>query len=317
MSEAEAKSNQESGTEDGSEEKSGLLLLLDKNLTSYPKLPMLEVIYDRFVRVASNSLRNFTSYNVDVDIDSITSEKFDEHMSAIQSSSMIAVFKAIEWDSYALMTLNGQMIYSFVEILFGGRKIAPNLKVEGRPFTSIEQNIVQSIVEILLNDLGNSFDAVSPVTFQLDRLETNPKFATICRPDDVQNVLKLKVSMDSREGEIWISFPYNTIDPVKKILSKSFLGERGSKDPIWTRHIEREVAHATIPLEITLNGTTSTVKEVLDMKVGQTILLNKGAEDDLDIKICGLKCSKGTLGKIGQSLAIEVKEPIIINRDSL
>lgn len=313
MSEAEAKENQESGAEGSS----GLQALLDKNLNSYPKLPMLEVLYDRFVRVASNSLRSFTSYNVDIDIISIESERFDEYVNAIGDSSMIAVFKAIEWDSFALMTINGPLIYAFVEILFGGRKIAPNLKVEGRPFTSIEQNIIQAITELLLNDLGNSFESISPVTFQLDRLETNPKFATICRPDDVQNVLKLKVTMDTREGEIWLAFPYNTIDPVKKILSKSFIGDKGSNDPIWTRHIESEVARAMVPLEITLNGTTSTVKEALDMKVGQTILLNKGAEDELDIKISGLKCSKGRLGKIGQNLAIEIKDQISINKESL
>lgn len=316
MSEAEAKNIDEVKAVN-SGEKSGLELLLDKSLNSYPRLPMLEVIYDRFVRIASNSLRNFTSFNVDIDIESITSEKFDEHIATMPSPSMIAVFKAIEWDNFAILTISNQLIYSFVEILFGGRKIAPNLKVEGRPFTSIEQNIVQSITEILLNDLSNSFDTVSPVTFQLDRLETNPKFAAICRPEDVQNILKLKVSMDSREGEITLAFPYNTIDPVKKILSKSFLGEKGSKDPIWTRHIEREISRATVPLEITLNGTTSTIQEALDMRVGQTILLNKGAEDELDIKLSGLKCSKGKLGKIGQNLAIEIKEQISIKKEDL
>jgi flagellar motor switch protein FliM len=54
-------------------DKSGVKILLDKALSSKIRLPMLDVIYDRFVRMTSNSLRNFTSYNVDVEISKMDS----------------------------------------------------------------------------------------------------------------------------------------------------------------------------------------------------------------------------------------------------
>src|SRR3546814_16530878 len=56
------------GSEEGDE--SGIQAILNSALVSYERLPMLEVVFDRLVRMMSTSLRNFTSDNV---------ERSDEH----------------------------------------------------------------------------------------------------------------------------------------------------------------------------------------------------------------------------------------------
>ena len=52
-------------------EKGGIHTILNSGLVSYERLPMLEVVFDRLVRMMSTSLRNFTSDNVEVSLDSI------------------------------------------------------------------------------------------------------------------------------------------------------------------------------------------------------------------------------------------------------
>ena len=52
------------GLDDG--DKSGIQAILNSALVSYERLPMLEVVFDRLVRMMSTSLRNFTSDNVDI-----------------------------------------------------------------------------------------------------------------------------------------------------------------------------------------------------------------------------------------------------------
>lgn len=298
------------------EKKTGIEQLLELGLNSYPKLPMLEVIFDRYVRAASNSLRSFTSNSVDVDIKELKNSKFGEYINSLNATpSMIAVVKAIEWDGFMLVVIENPLIYSFVEILFGGRKIAPSLKVEGRPYTSIEQSIIHSLTETLLDDLSSSFDVMTPVNFQLDRLESNYKFATICRPEDGIFTLTLNINMDSRAGKIDFVFPYSTLEPVKKLLSKSFMGEKGNKDPSWLRHFEKEIANAQIDVEVLVNSTYSKVGEVLSLDVGQTIMLNKTADENVDIRVSGLKCSKGSLGKMNGNLAIQLSDEIIFAKE--
>src|SRR5579863_3162056 len=52
---------------------SGIRAIIDSAMVSYERLPMLEIIFDRLVRLMTTSLRNFTSDNVEVSLDRITS----------------------------------------------------------------------------------------------------------------------------------------------------------------------------------------------------------------------------------------------------
>src|SRR5204863_4658242 len=72
------------GATDGSEgEQSGIRAIVNSALVSYERLPMLEVVFDRLVRLMSTSLRNFTSDNVEVSLDSITSIRFGDYLNSI------------------------------------------------------------------------------------------------------------------------------------------------------------------------------------------------------------------------------------------
>jgi flagellar motor switch protein FliM len=93
--------------EDGDEagERAGIQAILSSALVSYERLPMLEVVLDRLVRLMSTSLRNFTSDNVEVSLDNIASIRFGDYLHSIQLPAMLSVFKAEEWDNYGLITV--------------------------------------------------------------------------------------------------------------------------------------------------------------------------------------------------------------------
>lgn len=295
-------------------EHSGIEFLLNRNVTSTTRLPMLEVVFDRFVRVLSNSYRGFTSFTVDVELEKQETMRFGDYIDSLPIPTMIAVIKAVEWDNYALVTVDSPLTYSLVDILFGGRKLDPSLKVEGRPYTSIEQSIVQSITEIFINDLSSAFEQVTPVTLVLDRLESNPKFATVSRLEDIVIIARIKVKMENRGGEIDLVLPYSTIEPVKKILQRSFISERSSKDPAWSRHMEEELKNTKLQLSVVLNGVTSTIKNMASLKVGDTIVLDKEPTDDIYLTINKMKVSAGKLGKVANNVALKLSEGVDLKK---
>ena len=113
------------GFDDGpstEDNRSGIHRIISSGLVSYERLPMLEIVFDRLVRIMSTSLRNFTSDNVDVSIDNILSLRFGDYLNSIPLPAMLAVFKAEEWDNYGLMVVDSAMIYSIVDVLLGGRR---------------------------------------------------------------------------------------------------------------------------------------------------------------------------------------------------
>src|SRR5712691_11494505 len=159
------------------DDNSGIRAIIDSAMVSYERLPMLEIVFDRLVRLMTTSLRNFTSDNVEVSLDRITSVRFGDYLNSIPLPAILAVFKAEEWENFGLITVNSSLIYSIIDVLLGGRRGQSAIRIEGRPYTTIETNLVKRMIEVVLADAELAFKPLSPVKFNIDRLETNPRIA--------------------------------------------------------------------------------------------------------------------------------------------
>src|SRR5262245_37411196 len=131
---------------------SGIRAIIDSAMVSYERLPMLEIVFDRLVRLMTTSLRNFTSDNVEVSLDRITSVRFGDYLNSIPLPAILAVFKAEEWDNFGLFTVDSTLIYSMIDVLLGGRRGQTAIRIEGRPYTTIETNLVKRMIEVVLAD---------------------------------------------------------------------------------------------------------------------------------------------------------------------
>src|SRR5262249_35689084 len=116
-------------------ELTGVQALINSALVSYQRLPMLEIVFDRLVRLATTSLRNFTSDNVEVSMESISSVRFGDYLNSIPLPAILSVIKAEEWDNFGLLTVDSNLIYSMIDVLLGGRRVGGQSRAGGRPYT--------------------------------------------------------------------------------------------------------------------------------------------------------------------------------------
>ena len=97
------------------------------------------------------------------------------------------------------------------------------------------------MVNVVLSDLSAAFDTLSPVTFRFDRLETNPRFATIARPANAAVLARLRIDMEDRGCRLELMLPYATLEPVRELLLQMFMGEKFGRDSIWETHLANEL----------------------------------------------------------------------------
>src|SRR6202795_2818668 len=250
---------------------SGIKAIIDSALVSYERLPMLEVVFDRLVRMMTTSLRNFTSDNVEVSIDNITSIRFGDYLNSIPLPAMLSVFRADEWDNYGPCTIDSALIYSIVDVLLGGRRGTAAMRIEGRPYTTIERNLVERLVTVVLGDLSAAFDPLSPVDFRFERLEITPRFATIARPANAAIVARLRIDMEDRGGRLELLFPNATLEPVRELLLQMFMGEKFGRDSIWETHLAGELWHTDVELDVVLDEQVMKLGEIIDLQPGSKI----------------------------------------------
>lgn len=298
------------GGSSGPDRSSGIYAILDRSMMAYEKLPMLEVVFDRLVRMLSASLRNFTSDNVDVSIESMVSMRFDDYLNSIPLPALLVVFRAVEWENFGIITIDSAQIYSTVDILLGGRRAPKTMRVEGRPYTTIEQDIVKKMADIILSDMSSSFDPLSPVSFQYDRIESNPRFAQITRPNSAVLLVRLRVDMEERGGMIELLLPHATLEPIRDLLVQIFMGEKFGQDSVWERHLGREVGQTFVDIEAILDERKISLGEVVDLKIGSTILLDVAPDDPVKVKCGGVPLTTAQVGRVGDKMAIAINEDI-------
>jgi flagellar motor switch protein FliM len=296
-------------------EQSGIQAILNSALVSYERLPMLEVVFDRLVRLMSTSLRNFTSDNVEVSLDNIVSIRFGDYLNSIPLPAMLSVFKAEEWDNHGLITVDSALIYSIVDVLLGGRRGTAAMRIEGRPYTTIERSLVERMIHVMLADLGAAFEPLSPVTFRFDRLETNPRFATISRPSNAAIVAKLRIDMEDRGGRLELLFPYATLEPVRELLLQMFMGEKFGRDSIWETHLSEELWMTDVSMRAVLDEQVMRLKDVFDLKVGSRIMLNATPQSEVELRCGDVTMYTGQMGRKGDRIAIRIEDRIIKTKE--
>jgi flagellar motor switch protein FliM len=271
---------------------------------------MLEIVFDRLVRLLSTTLRNFTSDNVDVSIDGIVSLRFGDYLNSVPLPAMLGVTRADEWDNYGLAVVDSALIYSVVDVLLGGRRGTAAMRIEGRPYTTIERTLVERLVNVVLDDLTSAFEPLCPVHFKFERLEVNPRFAVISRPANACVLVRLRVDMEDRGGKLEILLPYATLEPVRELLLQQFMGEKFGRDSIWETHLAEELRHTDIGLDVVLDEQIMPLSAVLNLKVGDRISLGVAPGAPVSLRCGEVPLFEGEMGRKGQRLAVRIDKEI-------
>ena len=292
------------------QDKSGVRAIINSALVSYERLPMLEIVFDRLVRLMTTSLRNFTSDNVEVSLDNITSIRFGDYLNSIPLPAILAVFQAEQLGNYGLFTVDSNLIYSIVDVLLGGRRGSSAMRIEGRPYTTIERTLVQRMIEVILQDMTQAFEPLAPVNFHLERLETNPRFAAIARPANAAILVKLRIDMEDRGGRTELLLPYATLEPIRKLLLQQFMGEKFGRDSIWESHLATELWSTKIEIDAILDEQIMPLNKIMNLEVGQTVMLNANPDSKIELRCGGVPLLRGRMGRAGSSVAVRVEEAI-------
>jgi flagellar motor switch protein FliM len=289
---------------------SGIERVIARGLVSYERLPMLEIVFDRLVRILSTTLRNFTSDNVEVSMEGITSLRFGDYLNSIPLPAMLAVFKAEEWDNYGLVVVDSSLIYAIVDVLLGGRRGTAAMRIEGRPYTTIERNLVERLIGVVLQDLSEAFAPIAQVRFRFARLEVNPRFAAISRLSNAAVLARLRVDMESRGGQLQLLMPYATLEPTRELLLQQFMGEKFGRDSIWETHLAEELRQTELQLDVVLDEQTMRLSDVLNLKVGDRIPLGVAPGAPVRLRSGDSDLFEGLVGRSKGRLAVRIERAV-------
>ncbi len=284
----------------------GYLQKLSQQNSISGRLPVLDIIVDRFVRSLNTTMRNFTGENVDISLDNMYDARFSDVIGSLQPPVMIGLVRSSSWRGMALFCVDSQLIYAVVDVLLGGRRGGDRDSLEGRTFTTIERRLVKRMLGTMLADLEAAVLPVGTPGFSLEGIETNPRFARAARPDTPTIVSVIRFYMEDRGGKILIVFPAPLFHDVREVLGQPFYGDSTDGDIGWTNQVNSQAMITQVRVEVVLDTVSVPLAEVMGWAPGSQLHLNATRSTPVDLKIGTKIVAKGELGRNGAQLVVRL-----------
>lgn len=292
---------------------------IDENIQTYDltnqdrvirgRMPILEIIYERFIRSfrvsLSNSLRKISTISM-ISTDLL---KFGEFVNTLPIPSCMCIMRFNELRGPALLVFESKLAYAIIDSYFGGTD-RPFTKIEGKEFTSIELAFMKKVMDMAINDLEEAWAPVHRIDAQYLRTEINPQFVGVVPPSDVIIATTLEVEFESASGTIMIVIPYSTIEPIKQKLSSSFQTDNEMADSIWTQAMNEHIKDVVSTIVVKLGEAEMTVGDLVTLEKGDIIPLNQEASGEVSLTVEGVEKMKCLIGVHKGNRAIQVTKKV-------
>ena len=273
------------------------------------RMPILEIIYERFIRQfrvsLSNSLRKISSISM-ISTDLL---KFGEFVNTLPIPSCMCIMRFNELRGPVLLVFESKLSYAIIDSYFGGTD-RPFTKIEGKEFTQIELSFMKKVMEMAISDLEEAWAPVHRIDAQYIRTEINPQFVGVVPPSDVIIATTLEVEFESASGTIMIVVPYSTIEPIKHKLSSSFQTDNDMADSIWTQAMNKHLKQTNTTLVVKLGEAEMTVGDLIVLEKGDIIPLHQEASGEVSVAVEGVEKVKCLIGTYKGNRAIQVTRVI-------
>lgn len=269
------------------------------------RMPTLDIIYERFIRLYRMSLSNSLRKIATISIISTDLLKFGEFVNTLPIPSCMCIMRFESLRGPALLVFESKLAYALVDSYFGGTD-RPYTKIEGKEFTRIELSIMKKVMDLAIRDLEDAWAPVHKTDISFIRTEVNPQFVGVVPPSDVIISTTFEVELENASGTIALVIPYSTIEPIKNKLNASFQTESDRVDKEWTAKMEEHLRNAEANMLVNLGAGQITVGDLVNLNVGDIIPLTQDADGELDVLVEGVSKFKCFFGVSRGNRAIQI-----------
>ena len=269
------------------------------------RMPTFEMMTERFARLYRLSLSSLLRRVVGVSALSVEMMKFGEFLKTLPVPTSLHIFRMEPLRGSAIFVVESKVIFALVDILFGGSGQS-SFKIEGREFTAIENRLIKRAVLSALTDFEKAWKSILDVKIGHQRSEINPQFAHIVPLTDVVVVVHFEIEMEFSSGIVSVCIPYSMLEPVREKLQAGFQSDALEVDREWANRFKEGLMSSRVELIVELGRSEVSGKEIVDLKKGDVIMLDRYRVDPLDIFVEGVQKLTAFPGVYKGSSAIQI-----------
>ncbi len=256
------------------------------NLITKEHFRILQMVHERFCQILENYLTSKLRTLANVKLIAVDQVTYSEFSLSMSDPSCIYVLRIEELQGDAIMELTLPFVFYSIDRLLGGTGKTFD---EMRELTLIEQRIIGSIGIDMVKELNNAWVQVMPLNCYVTSYQSRPNFIQIAPIEEIVISISIEVKAQDATGFINLCFPIQIFESILPNLSAQQIIRSNTVEytPEDEKAVIDRVREAPLDIQAELGRKKITVRELLDMEVGDVLTLDTRVNSPVPVYING------------------------------
>jgi flagellar motor switch protein FliM len=265
---------------------------------SKEQIRSLHFLHDRFARNVATSLSAYLRSATDVSVVSVEQFTYSEFLMSLPDPTAFYALSLPPIDGLGALELNPSIAFAMIDRMLGGTGRPPSLS---RALTEIEQNVVDSVVKLILENLAEAWAPIITVQFRIHGRETRPQMLQVAAPNEVFILLVFDIKIAETRGMLNLCVPA----AVGASFAQGWHGTHRDPTAVEKRRLFENLGR--VPLAMTASlGTRLEARELLALKPGDCLSLGRAVGEPVDVFAGRVVKFKGQPVRSARFMGIEV-----------
>ena len=275
-------------------------------------LRALQTIHESFCRQISLVLTTYLRASVSLDVVSVDQLTYEEFVRSMPSPMTVSILEMQPLPGQTLLGFGFEVTSAIIDRMLGGKG-----NPDGRPreLTDIEQALIKRVIERTLSTLEEAWQSMMDVQVFMVGMEESYNMIQVVTPGEIVALVTFEIKIANKDsGLISLCIPYPVVEEVIDQLSaqRIFRGQQMESSPAEQERLLNKLHYAKVPVQVHLAGTQVRVSDLLALRVGDVIRMDRRAEEPLLMSVnnkAKFYCRPGTFRN---HLAVTITEDVDI-----
>ncbi|WP_201352592.1 flagellar motor switch protein FliM [Hydrogenimonas urashimensis] len=285
------------------------------NRVSKEQLRAFRGIHDKMARSLASHISSVMRSIVEIQLHSVDQMTYGEFLMSLPSPTSFNVFSMKPLDGSGILEINPSIAFPMVDRLLGGTGEPYETT---REFTDIELNLMDSILRIIMGTLKEAWAPVIEIFPNVESKESSPNVIQIVAQNEIVVMVVMEIVIGHSSGMMNICYPVITLESIlNKLGSRDFMLTETNAKKSRNKELKALVGGARVNVHAYLGDAELSLRELLSLKKGDIIRLDRPADDTAVINADGKDRFIGKIGLRRFRKSLEVTELIIDEKDEV
>ena len=266
----------------------------------------LQFLHERCARNMSTSFSAYLRTTVTLSVASVDQLAYDEFLRSVADPTAFYALGIAPFDELGALEINPAIAFALIDRMLGG---SGQPAAVNRPLSEIEQNVVDSVVKLLLEGIAEAWKPVTNLAFSIRARETRPQMLQVAAPTEGFVVVVFQVTVSKVNGTVTLCIPASVVETASAQFTQAWPKQRRDASPQDRAWIAEHIARAGVPVEPMIRATIP-ASTVLSLEPGSVLALPLAADRPIDLYVGGLRKMTGRLATERGRLMVTVEQRV-------